>query len=541
MRHITIATRLALMIGASVLALLLVGFVGISAADKGADSIRKVNDESLGSIQMLAEARQIFMEIRVNGYLHIITPTEPGMKKIEAKLDEDMARLTGLLKQYERHVTGEEDRKLLEATFANLKNYDAVVKRLVLPKSLDDEKEAARSLMGLRGTQAGATALAGFDEHIAYNKKHAEAVAADAIANAALGRTVSLVAIAAGVAVVALVGFLLLRSIKSSLGQIRAMVGRIESELDFTTRVDVSSMDEIGETTQALNRLLDKLQASLKSIASGAHSVADAANQMVITSTEVSKASQLQSEAASDMAATVEEMTVSINHVADRAQEANRISGDSGRLAVAGARVIGQTVSDIQDIAKTVHEAADVIHGLEQSSQKISNVVAVIKEVADQTNLLALNAAIEAARAGEQGRGFAVVADEVRKLAERTAVSTQEIASTIDAMRASAGSAVVSMQGVVGKVTTGVERAREASGSIQQISAGSQAAVSMVEEIASAIREQGAATNNIAVQVERIAQMSEQSSASAGNGAAAAGDLDRLAGDMQRIVAAYRL
>lgn len=541
MKRITIATRLALMIGASVLALLIVGLVGISVAGKVADSIRRINEESLGSIQTLAEARQIFMEIRVNGYLHIITSTESGMKKIEAKLDEDMGRLTNVLKGYERHVADDEDRKLLEATLVNLKNYDAVVKKLVLPKSLDDEKEAARSLMALRGTQAGAAALAGFDEHIAYNKKHAEAVAAEAAANAALGRTVSLVAIAAGLVAVTLVGCLLLRSIKSSLGQIRSMVGRIESDLDFTTRVEVRRMDEIGEATQALNRLLDKLQTSFRSIASGARSVADAANQMVVTSNEVSRASQLQSEAASNMAATVEQMTVSINHVADRAQEANRLSGDSGRLAIIGAKVIGQTVSDIQEIAGTVHEAADVIQGLEQSSQKISGVVAVIKEVADQTNLLALNAAIEAARAGEQGRGFAVVADEVRKLAERTAVATQEIALTIDAMRTSAGSAVVSMQGVVGKVTVGVERAKEASVSIQQISSGSQAAVGMVDEIASAIREQGAATNNIAVQVERIAQMSEESSASAGNSATGAGDLDRLAADMQRIVSAYKV
>ena len=203
--------------------------------------------------------------------------------------------------------------------------------------------------------------------------------------------------------------------------------------------------------------------------------------------------------------------------------------------------MIGQTVSDIQDIALTVNEAAELIHGLELHSQQISNVVAVIKEVADQTNLLALNAAIEAARAGEQGRGFAVVADEVRKLAERTSSSTKEIADTIDTMRSGARNAVTGMQGVVDKVAIGVERAQQANDSIKLIGAGSRNAVAMVEEIAAAIREQGSATNNIATQVERIAQMSEESSAAAGHSAIARQHLDPLAAEMRRIVSAYRL
>ncbi|RMC95066.1 methyl-accepting chemotaxis protein, partial [Aquitalea palustris] len=165
----------------------------------------------------------------------------------------------------------------------------------------------------------------------------------------------------------------------------------------------------------------------------------------------------------------------------------------------------------------------------------------VIKDIADQTNLLALNAAIEAARAGEMGRGFAVVADEVRKLAERTSSSTQEISSTISAMRDRSRQATEQMHSAEELVRNGVSRADHADGAIKQIGDATGSTVHMVSEISEAITEQGKATNNIAVQVEQIAQMTEESSSAAQEAASSARHLDELARQQISTLNQYRL
>ncbi|MBP6655467.1 MAG: methyl-accepting chemotaxis protein [Propionivibrio sp.] len=541
MKNLTIAHRILMMIGVSVLSLLLVGFVGLFVANKGTESIRQINEGAQPRIQALGEVRQIFMESRINIYALFLNTDQMEMDSLEQRLGGSIGEIDMKLKNYEKLIAGDEDKKLLDADIANVKAFMDYFSNEIMPLLRDGENEKARDLLMSKLAPLGYNTLKGFNTHMEHNTKLSAESTSQAVAAAVKGRIVSIGAMALGFVAVGALGFFLLTNIRASLRQIQSMVNRIETDLDFTVRVNVKKHDEIGQTTSALNRLLDKLQDNLNSIAAGAQSVAAAANEMSSTSTHVATASTQQSEAASDMAATVEEMTVSINHVADRSLEANRISSESGRLASSGEEVIGHTVEDMNEIASTVNEAAALIQQLEANSQQISNVVAVIRDVADQTNLLALNAAIEAARAGEQGRGFAVVADEVRKLAERTSTSTKEISSTIDTMRASASNAVDSMQGVVSRVALGVERAQEANTSIKQIGEGSRNAVHMVEEITEAIREQGTATNNIAMQVERIAQMSEESSAAAANSAQAAQDLDRLAGDMQRIVSAYRL
>ena len=313
------------------------------------------------------------------------------------------------------------------------------------------------------------------------------------------------------------------------------------NELDFTHPFAVRSKDEVGRTLEAYNQLLAKLRASFGEIQTAAARMATITAEVDKTSKEIAENSQAQSDASAGMASAVEELTVSISMVATQAQDASLHTRESRANADKGADVILSTVSGIKTISESVREASSRIDALRHDSESISSAANIIKEIADQTNLLALNAAIEAARAGEQGRGFAVVADEVRKLAERTAKSTQEISNLLAQMEGSAKQAVDTMAAAVREVDAGVENARLAGESIQSIKEGSSTVVSAVEDISEAVREQSAASASISQRIEQIAHMTERNTAAAGSTAEAVHRMSDMSREIAQSLAAYKV
>ncbi len=309
---------------------------------------------------------------------------------------------------------------------------------------------------------------------------------------------------------------------------------------DFTKSPDIRGHDELSHIAASAAQLTVRLGATLREVQHSAREVMSAASNIATISNQVASSTSEQSNAASAMASAVQQLTVSIAHMANNAQDAHRLSSDSGRASADGGEVIQRTLGSMERIAETVRNASGSVQVLGQDAQSINSIVNVIKEIADQTNLLALNAAIEAARAGESGRGFSVVADEVRKLAERTAVSTRQIAEMIDRIQHGTSGVVSGMGQGVAQVESGVELASQAGAAIAQIREGSGRVVEVVAEITSSLTEQSAVANEVAGKVETIAQMSEQNTRAAESSAATAQQLRGLALGLEQRVAVFR-
>ena len=324
------------------------------------------------------------------------------------------------------------------------------------------------------------------------------------------------------------------RRIIAALGGEPAVASEVVKQVaagDLSVEIPVANTDSTS-LLAAMKVMQSNLQKLIGEIQTDADMVASAAKKMTIAAEDVACSSNQQSASSLVIAAAMEQLTVSINLISDSANRAQTISGDSELLMNETSGVVSEAVNRIAKIATVVEQASQTVRTLGQESENVSKIVLVIKEVADQTNLLALNAAIEAARAGEQGRGFAVVADEVRRLAERTTQSTQEITTMISSMQSSARDAVTCIEDAVANVNEGVILTKRVGESVSQLGASSHEVKGVIIDVSSALREQNAASNEIARNVEQIAQTGERNSGAVGAVAKAATELQQLANSL---------
>lgn len=333
----------------------------------------------------------------------------------------------------------------------------------------------------------------------------------------------------------------LMRSVIPPLNHLKDTILRIESKSDLTQRISVQGRNEIGEAANAINSMLEKFQSSLNTVSEATSQLARTAKETSSITTQTSDAIQQQMSETSQVASAISELTASVDEVASSATNAASTADTANGQVTSGLDSMTQTRSNIQGLVDEIHHASEVIRALEADSEKIGAILDVIRGVAEQTNLLALNAAIEAARAGEHGRGFAVVADEVRNLASKTSSSTEEINQMILSLQSSSKGAVDAMSSSQVKAADANTQAEETGKSLNAIATSIAEINDMSIQIASAAEEQATVTTEISNNVLRINDMSEETSRASNNTQIAGTELTRLAAELQSMVAEFKL
>jgi methyl-accepting chemotaxis protein len=310
---------------------------------------------------------------------------------------------------------------------------------------------------------------------------------------------------------------------------------------DLTARMEGEFKNNYKVYQNQINGVAASLEEVVSQVTDSVAATVSASTQISASSEEMATGAQEQSTQTVEIASAVEEMTKTILETTKNAADAADSAKKSGDFAKEGGHVVKETIEGMGRIAEVVNKSAETVQALGKSSDQIGEIIQVIDDIADQTNLLALNAAIEAARAGEQGRGFAVVADEVRKLAERTTKATKEIAQMIKQIQKDTGEAVESMQLGTTEVEKGKMLTDRAGNALREIIANADEVVNIITQVASASHEQSAAAEQISKNIEAITSVTQQSAAGTQQIARAADDLNQLTNGLQNAVARFKI
>jgi methyl-accepting chemotaxis protein len=332
----------------------------------------------------------------------------------------------------------------------------------------------------------------------------------------------------------------LIQSITKPLSEGVLVAHRI-TEGDLTARIETAGTDETGQLMSALKNMVTKLQSIIGEVKTAAGNIASASHQLNASSEAMSRGAGEQASRATQVATASEEMSQTVLDIAKNTSSIETSATDTTKLAKDGETVVNRSVDKVKSIAQTIDQSAQLVKSLGERSNQIGEIVSVINDIADQTNLLALNAAIEAARAGEQGRGFAVVADEVRKLAERTGNSTSEIGDMVKSIQNEVHQVVVSMENITKEVKAGVDLSTQAGDVLRSIVESADKLHLMVQQIASATEEMASTSEEINKDIEMISSLSANTSGSSGEIAKASNELSRLSVSLEEAVKEFKV
>ncbi len=537
LRNLNIAPRAFL--GFSFIALLVI-VLGVFAVNR-MSIIRQASLEmestQLPSVTQLAVVTENVLRLRILSFRILVNRDPAGLQEAQTRIGVLVDKVRAAQASYAALPASSEERALYQTFSTTLDNY-VQAQNQMMELSRQDKLDEMRTLINTKikdGTDKMGEQL---NQLIAINAADAKTASthADEYYSGAISGIIAVAVIAALLTV--LLAWLLTRSIVTPLNRAVAAAQTIAGG-NLTKAIEVDGKDEPARLLEALAAMQTNLRKTIEQIAGSATQLGAAAEELSAVTEEASRGLQQQNDEIEQAATAVNEMTAAVEEVARNAVSTSEASNQSTHAAREGRDQVVKTVDAIQTMTHDVQNTAQMIEGLAAQGRDIGKVLDVIRAIAEQTNLLALNAAIEAARAGEAGRGFAVVADEVRALAHRTAQSTQEIEKMVAGIQNGTGEAVESMQQSNQRTQSTLEMARAAGVALEQITQ----SIHQINErnlvIASASEEQAQVSREVDRNLVNIRDLATQSAAGANQTSAATHELSRLAVDLNAMVARF--
>ncbi|WP_026842630.1 methyl-accepting chemotaxis protein [Citrifermentans bremense] len=469
----------------------------------------------------------------------ILNEDQVEVQKEAKRIEDARAAIDKQLDDLKKIVRSENGKKLFGAVVEGRVQYVESQKMVIGLIESGNKTQASKELMtSVRKTQAAY--FTAIDKMLEHQQKELEQVGKESDALIQQSRLVVIGLLIAAIVLSALLAVIIVRSITVPVQELIAANDRL-ADKDLTVSITLTGGDELGHLAESSRKMVESLRGILGQVSDSSAQIAAASSQLQSTAVQIATGAEEVASQTGSVATASEEMAATSGDIAQNCMLAAETSRQSSESANDGGAVVQETISGMVRIAERVKDSARTVESLGERSEQIGDIIETIQDIADQTNLLALNAAIEAARAGEQGRGFAVVADEVRALAERTTKATKEIGAMIKAIQDETKAAVSAMEEGVAEVEKGTEFSQRSGEALQTILKQIGEVTLQINQIATAAEEQTATTGEITMNVQQVTEVVQQTASGAAETAAAASQLASNAKVLEGLVRQFRL
>jgi methyl-accepting chemotaxis protein len=537
-KNLTIGKKLGVGFGVIIVSIIILGVITLFQLNKIRVNINDI-DERIDKLNNAYIAKDSIKNILATIPDFILSEHAQERENMKKLIDENSAKYKEKLEAIRKITRTEEGKKLLDNIENTIKEAVPYNNKVLELASLG-KKDEAKKIYDEQVKPRTVKIFQAFDEEVAFHEKGLNKRMKEVISLIMREIVIFIIITAIVVALGIFFSTFISRSVRKPVAELKGVLEKV-AQGDLSVDIKVESKDEIGMISQSLKDSLSSIKSLIAESKTISSSLASSSEELSATTEEISRNLKSQTERASQIASAAEEMSQTVVDIAKNASNIAEVSVTTAGVAKEGKDMTIKTANEIKVIEGAISKLSEVINILGDRSRQIGEIVTVIKDIADQTNLLALNAAIEAARAGEQGRGFAVVADEVRKLAERTAKATDEIAEMIRGIQSEVDVAEGSMEDATKKVASGVELSQKAANILGQILGKAQELQSMIQQIASATEEMSSVTDHITQDIGSIAEGSKEISLAVDQSAQTASDIARLGGELNTAIGRFKV